>query len=129
MCPERGLTYQHFRCALCNRAFSPTPQPVEARLCDYSGLYYCPECHHNDLAVIPARVVHNWDFTLRKVCMLIVREASRREPSVLAPPQVCSHSASLLERLASHPLIRIQQLNPLLYTYVQDLVTIEVRWP
>ena len=39
----------------------------EARLCDYSGQYYCDECHWNDVVVIPARVVHNWDFSLYRV--------------------------------------------------------------
>lgn len=41
--------------------------PSEARQCDYTGQYYCSHCHWNDLAVIPARVVHNWDFEPRKV--------------------------------------------------------------
>ncbi len=65
VCPEKGLTHQHFRCARCNIAFNATT--IVARLCDYSGLYYCPTCHHNDQAVIPARVVHNWDFAQKKV--------------------------------------------------------------
>ena len=39
----------------------------EARLCDYSGQYYCEECHWNDVVVIPARVVHNWDFSPYRV--------------------------------------------------------------
>ena len=42
----------------------------EARLCDYSGQHYCEECHWNDLVVIPARVVHNWDFSLYKVLIM-----------------------------------------------------------
>lgn len=41
--------------------------PGEARQCDYTGLYYCSSCHWNDQAVIPARVIHNWDFEPRKV--------------------------------------------------------------
>ena len=40
---------------------------AEARLCDYSGQYFCEECHWNDLVVIPASVVHNWDFSLYRV--------------------------------------------------------------
>ena len=67
VCPEKGLTDQLFRCASCNIAFNSTT--VIARQCDYSGQYYCPACHHNDLAVIPARVVHNWDFSPRKVSL------------------------------------------------------------
>ena len=36
-------------------------------MCDYTGQYFCEECHWNDLVVIPARVVHNWDFSLYRV--------------------------------------------------------------
>lgn len=41
--------------------------PSEARQCDYTGQYYCSTCHWNDTAVIPARVIHNWEFEPRKV--------------------------------------------------------------
>lgn len=41
--------------------------PSEARQCDYVGQYYCSTCHWNDTAVIPARVIHNWEFEPRKV--------------------------------------------------------------
>ena len=33
-----------------------------ARICDYTGLYYCTFCHWNEQAVTPARIVHNWRF-------------------------------------------------------------------
>ncbi len=65
--PEKGLTYQHFRCECCNQALNTSS--VEVRLCDYTGLYYCSDCHHNNLSLIPARILHNWDFhqqTVRK---------------------------------------------------------------
>ena len=39
----------------------------EPRHCDYTGNYYCELCHWNDSMVSPARVLHNWDFDLRKV--------------------------------------------------------------
>lgn len=41
--------------------------PSEARQCDYTGQYYCSTCHWNDTAIIPARVIHNWEFEPRKV--------------------------------------------------------------
>ena len=46
---------------------SPGGERSEARLCDYTGQYFCEECHWNDMVVIPARVVHNWDFTTYRV--------------------------------------------------------------
>lgn len=41
---------------------------MEPRICDYTGLYYCPTCHWNDTLPMPARILHNWDFTPGKVC-------------------------------------------------------------
>lgn len=41
---------------------------MEPRICDYTGLYYCPTCHWNDSLPIPARILHNWDFTPSRVC-------------------------------------------------------------
>ena len=65
ICPEKGLTHQHFRCACCNRALHQ--HSIEVRLCDYTGHYFCPDCHRNDLSLIPARVLHDWDFSQRRV--------------------------------------------------------------
>ncbi|XP_032983864.1 differentially expressed in FDCP 8 homolog isoform X2 [Rhinolophus ferrumequinum] len=66
ICPEAGLDSQDYRCAECRASISLRGVPNEARQCDYTGQYYCSHCHWNDLAVIPARVVHNWDFEPRK---------------------------------------------------------------
>ena len=41
---------------------------VQARLCYYTGNYYCPVCHWNDLRPIPGLVIQNWDFSEKKVC-------------------------------------------------------------
>lgn len=40
--------------------------------------------------------------------------------------KVCCKCCDLLDRHSSKPLLKVRSLNPLLYTYVQDLVTIEV---
>ena len=40
--------------------------------------------------------------------------------------QVCCKCCDLLERQSSKPLLKVHSLNPQLYTYVQDLVKIEV---
>lgn len=53
--------------ALCQPCATTGGVPSEARQCDYTGLYYCSSCHWNDLAVVPARAIHNWDFEPRKV--------------------------------------------------------------
>ena len=43
---------------------------AEARMCDYTGQYFCDNCHWNDQISIPARVLRNWDFTQHKVKFL-----------------------------------------------------------
>ena len=40
---------------------------AEARLCDYTGQYFCDHCHWNDQVCIPARILRNWDFSQYKV--------------------------------------------------------------
>uniref|UniRef100_A0A8C7RWE2 Differentially expressed in FDCP 8 homolog n=1 Tax=Oncorhynchus mykiss TaxID=8022 RepID=A0A8C7RWE2_ONCMY len=67
ICPEIGLDRQDYRCAECRMPVSLRGVPSEARQCDYTGQYYCSTCHWNDTAVIPARVIHNWEFEPRKV--------------------------------------------------------------
>eukprot|EP00818_Percolomonas_sp_WS_P009042 CAMPEP_0117447058 /NCGR_PEP_ID=MMETSP0759-20121206/6670_1 /TAXON_ID=63605 /ORGANISM="Percolomonas cosmopolitus, Strain WS" /LENGTH=1366 /DNA_ID=CAMNT_0005239363 /DNA_START=115 /DNA_END=4215 /DNA_ORIENTATION=+ len=38
------------------------------RLCYYTKKLYCRSCHGNDKMIIPARVLHAWDFTKKHVC-------------------------------------------------------------
>ncbi|KAM9047082.1 differentially expressed in FDCP 8 homolog isoform 7-T9 [Megaptera novaeangliae] len=105
ICPEAGLDSQDYRCAECRAPISLRGVPSEARQCDYTGQYYCSHCHWNDLAVIPARVVHNWDFEPRKV--------SRGSMRYLA-------------LMVSRPVLRLREINPLLFNYVEELVEIRV---
>ncbi|GMH33651.1 hypothetical protein BSKO_01485 [Bryopsis sp. KO-2023] len=37
--------------------------------CHYTNLLYCNKCHKNETEVIPADVLHNWDFTEKAVCI------------------------------------------------------------
>ncbi|XP_011308279.1 differentially expressed in FDCP 8 homolog isoform X1 [Fopius arisanus] len=118
ICPEKGLSAQLYRCAECHTKItftitkglslpcfgSPFRQTesawVEPRLCDYTGLYFCQRCHWNTPAVIPARVIRNWDLDPRKV----------------------SRSASqLLGLLNERPVLPLEELNPKLFTLVPDL--------
>ncbi|XP_072871784.1 differentially expressed in FDCP 8 homolog isoform X2 [Chlorocebus sabaeus] len=103
ICPETGLDSQDYRCAECRAPISLRGVPSEARQCDYTGQYYCSHCHWNDLAVIPARVVHNWDFEPRKVSRCSMR---------------------YLALMVSRPVLRLREINPLLFNYVEELVEI-----
>ncbi|XP_059615218.1 differentially expressed in FDCP 8 homolog isoform X1 [Phlebotomus argentipes] len=128
ICPEVGLAEQKYKCAECSvpltftSKFSLMPEPLlvacfrtrptrleelpwtEARLCDYSGLYFCPTCHWNNSSAIPARIVHNWDFTPRRV-----------------------GRASLQELVLLHdkPVINLEELNPKLFVFVQKLAHVK----
>lgn len=102
--PEVGLSAQQFHCAECKNLIGiGGVGKEEARLCDYTGQYFCPNCHWNDTMVIPARVMHNWDFSSQKV--------SRR-------------SYQLLHRLSRRPLLNVQEINPMLFNYVEELADI-----
>ncbi|XP_015217718.2 pleckstrin homology domain-containing family M member 1 [Lepisosteus oculatus] len=95
---EKGLDVQNFRCAGCSRQIGFSfGRP---RLCEYSGMYYCDGCHRGDVSVIPSRIIHNWDLSLREVS----RKALR-----------------FLSQIAHEPLIDVELLNPSLYDHVEQL--------
>ncbi|PNF39277.1 hypothetical protein B7P43_G16691 [Cryptotermes secundus] len=100
ICPELGLSAQAYRCAECKAHITFKNSCIEPRLCDYDGRYYCPMCHWNSTAVIPARVVHNWDFEKRRVCRA---------------------SKQLLRLMEKRPVLKLQQLNPKLFGFVEEL--------
>lgn len=77
----------------------------EHRLCDYDGRYYCTKCHWDALSVIPARVVHNWDFTERRVCC---------------------NCYSFLRLMVNRPVMNLDHLNSQLYQFVVDLASLKV---
>jgi hypothetical protein len=76
------------------------------RVCSFTGGYFCSECHIGQEWVIPARVIHNWDF--------------RRYP-------VARRSAAFLEEFQHHPLLDLKSLNPRLYLAVEDMTQLQVN--
>ncbi|XP_044287798.1 pleckstrin homology domain-containing family M member 3 isoform X2 [Varanus komodoensis] len=98
---ERGLTAQSFKCAGCQRSIGLSNG--KAKVCSYSGWYYCNICHVDDSFLIPARLVHNWDTSKYKVS---------------------KQAKEFLEYVYEEPLIDIQQENPMLYRHVEPLATV-----
>uniref|UniRef100_K7E2A7 Pleckstrin homology domain-containing family M member 3 n=1 Tax=Monodelphis domestica TaxID=13616 RepID=K7E2A7_MONDO len=98
---ERGLTAQSFKCAGCQRSIGLSNG--KAKVCSYSGWYYCSSCHVDDHFLIPARIVHNWD---------------------IAKYKVSKQAKEFLEYVYEEPLIDIQQENPMLYRHVEPLATV-----
>ncbi|XP_076142859.1 differentially expressed in FDCP 8 homolog isoform X3 [Alosa pseudoharengus] len=106
ICPEIGLDKQDYRCAECRTPVSLRGVPSEARQCDYTGQYYCSNCHWNDTAIIPARVIHNWEFD---------------------PHKVCRSSMRYLALMISRPVLKLKEVNPLLFNFVEELVEIRLH--
>lgn len=77
---KQMLDAQHYTCAGCHKNFDDGRTRVQEfvhalgwgkpRLCEYSGQLFCSSCHNSDAAVLPARVLHLWDFTQYPVSQL-----------------------------------------------------------
>lgn len=74
------LEAQHYTCAGCYKHFDDGKTLIrdfaqtfgwgKPRLCEYTNQLFCSSCHTNETAVLPARVLHNWDFTQYPVSQL-----------------------------------------------------------
>ncbi|XP_051273601.1 pleckstrin homology domain-containing family M member 1 [Dicentrarchus labrax] len=95
---EKGLDTQSFKCAGCPQQIGPSRG--RARLCEFSGQYYCDSCHHGDTTIIPSRMVHNWDLTQR---------------------EVSKKALWLLAQVAQEPLLNLEQLNPELVKHAESM--------
>ncbi|KAL6101223.1 plekhm3 [Pungitius sinensis] len=95
---EKGLTAQSFRCAGCQRPVGLSKG--KAKVCYYSGWYYCQSCHQDNSFLIPARLLHNWDTSRHKVS---------------------KQAKEFLEFVYEEPLLDVQQLNPCLYEHCEPL--------
>ncbi|KAM7379965.1 hypothetical protein PAMP_003296 [Pampus punctatissimus] len=95
---EKGLTAQSFRCAGCQRPVGLSKG--KAKVCYYSGWYYCQSCHQDNSFLIPARLLHNWDTSKHKVS---------------------KQAKEFLEFVYEEPLLDVQQLNPCLYEHCEPL--------
>lgn len=95
---EKGLDTQSFKCAGCPQQIGPSRG--RARLCEFSGQYYCDSCHHGDTTIIPSRMVHNWDLNQR---------------------EVSKKALQLMAQVEQEPLLNLEQLNPELVTHSMSM--------
>lgn len=100
---EKGLDQQRYECRGCSAPIGMIYGP--SRACAYDGYSYCPDCMREDSHVIPARMVHNWDF--------------RKHP-------VSVEAKALLKKYEPEPLLDLRALNPSLYGAVPELATTQV---
>ncbi|MQL96586.1 hypothetical protein Taro_029264 [Colocasia esculenta] len=73
------------------------------RLCEYTGQLFCLTCHTNDTAVLPARVLHHWDFSLYPVSQL---------------------AKAYLDSIYEQPMLCVSAVNPFLFSKVPALLHI-----
>lgn len=100
---EKGLDQQSYMCRSCH---CPVGMIYgTASVCSYDGCSYCADCIGNEENVIPARIVHNWDF--------------RRYP-------VSCRAKDFLKKVEHDPLLDLRSLNPSLYSAVPELAAVQV---
>lgn len=104
ICIEKTLSEQEYKCNDCRELINFET----SLLCDYDGFYYCKNCHNNDLAIIPARVIHNWDFV---------------------PRPVSKNSNYTLNYVKNKPvLFNVLELNSMLYGFIDELPIVKVSF-
>ncbi|KFK34117.1 hypothetical protein AALP_AA5G103700 [Arabis alpina] len=107
---KQFLEAQHYICAGCHRYFDDGATLVgdfvkalgwgKPRLCEYTGQLFCSSCHTNDMAVLPARVLHHWDFNRYPVSQL---------------------AKSYLDSIHEQPMLCVSAVNPFLSSKVPAL--------
>ncbi|XP_047054172.1 uncharacterized protein LOC124660407 [Lolium rigidum] len=107
------LEFQHYNCAGCHRhldagrtllqEFVQTIGWNKPRFCAYTGQLFCASCHTNDTAVLPARVLQHWDFSLYQVSQL---------------------AKAYLDSIYDQPMLCVSAVNPFLFAKVPALLNI-----
>ena len=80
-------------------------------------MFFCAECHGNEKSTIPARVLHNWDFSPRKVC-----KAAHEFLTAMAPQPVLCPSAVNPGLFATNKQLRHVRLLRLQLCRIRDFV-------
>ncbi|CAL4151673.1 unnamed protein product, partial [Meganyctiphanes norvegica] len=100
---EEGLDSQNYQCANCGTYIGMVYG--KPRVCKYDSKYYCCECHQGELAVIPSKLLHNWD---------------------LCQYPVCGNNAKWLSSVYHQPLIDVRKANPKIYSHIDDMAEMQI---
>lgn len=106
ICPEIGLSHQLYRCAECKIQLMNKQCYLEPRKCHYTGLFFCRNCHWNNYSILPANIIHNWDFEQRPVSRQSLQE---------------------INLFYERPVIKLEEINPKLFVFVQKLSIIRQK--
>eukprot|EP00698_Gefionella_okellyi_P009028 TRINITY_DN2262_c0_g1_i1.p1 TRINITY_DN2262_c0_g1~~TRINITY_DN2262_c0_g1_i1.p1 ORF type:complete len:896 (-),score=207.51 TRINITY_DN2262_c0_g1_i1:145-2832(-) len=96
---KRAPSEQQGKCYQCGDLL-PTSVFATTRFCWYSGRHYCEKCHVFETAIIPARVLHLWDFR---------------------PQYVCTVAKDYIEFISGEPVLNVSANNPELFNKVKPL--------
>jgi len=97
--PKIQIAKQNYRCAGCG-AKVEIAYVKRLRFCHYLGKFFCACCHSNETCVIPARILHKWDFY--------------KYP-------VSNFSKDILIKMHEEPLFNVNDTNPRLYRKFRNL--------
>ncbi|CAL9149622.1 uncharacterized protein LOC103974793 isoform X1 [Musa acuminata AAA Group] len=108
---QKLLELQHYTCAGCHkhldagktllRDLVQTLGWKRPRFCEYSGQLFCATCHTNDTSVLPAKILHLWDFSLYPVSQL---------------------AKAYLDSIYDQPMLCVSAINPFLFSKVPALL-------
>lgn len=99
---EYGYDEQDYKCQTCRRPIGMVFG--QSRLCHFDGHHYCNDCHLGEKAVIPARILCNWDFNKYPI--------SKR-------------NQHLLSLISNEPMFELKTIAPLLYDVAPELVELD----
>eukprot|EP00088_Acartia_fossae_P004865 TRINITY_DN12103_c0_g1_i6.p1 TRINITY_DN12103_c0_g1~~TRINITY_DN12103_c0_g1_i6.p1 ORF type:complete len:954 (-),score=221.58 TRINITY_DN12103_c0_g1_i6:488-3349(-) len=95
---ELGMHTQDWRCIDCTKAIGALFG--NGKVCAFTKKHYCEECHVDDMATIPSRLIYNWD--------------AKQYP-------VARSSFRFLELAKSIPFIKLREFNPKLGGFVPSI--------
>uniref|UniRef100_A0A6B2KZG6 Rubicon Homology domain-containing protein n=1 Tax=Arcella intermedia TaxID=1963864 RepID=A0A6B2KZG6_9EUKA len=99
--PRGSLENQNFLCFACGKEIT---WKLFAAYCHYSGKYFCNSCHHDYTAIIPSKVLFDWNF---------------------AKFPVSDFYYNFLKEIYAEPLFDIDTINPKIYNIVPKLTKIQ----
>ncbi|KRT79271.1 hypothetical protein AMK59_7579, partial [Oryctes borbonicus] len=101
---EVGLDRQNYECSSCKtpitiyRVAQGITNP--ANVCYFTGEYFCNDCMCETPTIIPARIIHNWDY----------REY-----------RVSQRAYNYIEEIKDSPVIDLKVVNPFIYGAVEEM--------
>lgn len=122
---EVGLDRQDYQCHGCTKAIGAIFGA--AKVCAYTKRYYCDECHSDQSAAIPTKIVHAWDLRPFRVCDKAKQflDTIRVEPII----DIKSFHKSIFNQFSSCPVAPVLTLRKKLHYMHVYLLTCRDQEP